>query len=229
MTPGLRLESGDSLPMVGLGTWKMAKDRAADLVLEAIRAGYRHFDCACDYGNEPQIGAGLRTAIQRGLCRREDLWITSKLWNAYHAREHVRAACERTLRDLGLDYLDLYHVHFPIAQRFVPFETRYPAKWFFDPHAKQPRMEPAGVPIAETWAAMEDLVRSGLVRNIGVCNFGVSLLRDLVSYAEIPPAVLQVESHPYLTHDKLLRYCKQEKIVFTAFLLLCAFYYFSFG
>jgi D-xylose reductase len=229
MIPGLRLASGDSLPQVGLGTWKVAKDRASDLVVEAIQAGYRHFDCACDYGNEPQLGAGLRAALEQRLCRREELWITSKLWNTYHAAEHVRPACERTLRDLGLDYVDLYHVHFPIAQRFVPFETRYPPEWFFDPAAPQPRMEPASVPIRETWEAMEDLVRAGLVRNIGVCNFGVSLLRDLLSWATIRPAVLQVELHPLLTQEKLLRFCRENQIAVTGFSPLAAESYFSIG
>jgi len=229
MIPRLRLASGDELPAVGLGTWKVPKERAAELVAEAIQAGYRHFDCACDYGNEPQIGAGLKAAMEQGLCRREELWITSKLWNTYHAAEHVRPACERTLRDLGLDYLDLYHVHFPIAQRFVPFETRYPPEWFFDPAAPQPRMEPASVPIRETWTAMEELVRAGLVRNIGVCNFGVSLLRDLLSYAAILPAVLQVELHPFLTQENLLRFCRESRIAVTGFSPLAAESYFSIG
>lgn len=225
----LPVTSGDELPVLGLGTWKVPKDRAADLVVEAIQAGYRHFDCACDYGNESQVGAGLKSALAQGLCRREELWITSKLWNTYHAAEHVRPACERTLRDLGLDYLDLYHVHFPIAQRFVPFETRYPPEWFFDPKAEPPRMEPASVPIAETWGAMEELVRAGLVRNIGVCNFGVSLLRDLLSYAQIRPAVLQVELHPFLTQEKLLRFCEMEQIAVTGFSPLAGESYFRIG
>ena len=229
MIPGLRLASGDALPVVGLGTWKVAKERAAELVVQAIRAGYRHFDCACDYGNEPQVGEGLRTAIQNGPCRRDELWVTSKLWNTYHAAEHVRPACERTLRDLGLDYLDLYHVHFPIAERFVPFESRYPPEWFFDPQASQPRMEPANVPIRETWGAMEELVRAGLVRNIGVCNFGVSLLRDLLSHYKIRPAVLQVELHPLLTQDKLLRFCRESGLAVTGFSPLAAESYFSIG
>ncbi len=229
MIPGLRLASGDSLPRVGLGTWKLPQDRAADVVTEAIELGYRHFDCACDYGNEPQVGAGLRVAIEQWLCRREELWITSKLWNTYHAAEHVRPACERSLRDLGLDHLDLYLIHFPIAQRFVPFETRYPPEWVFDPSAPQPRIEPASVPISETWGAMEDLVRSGLVRNIGVSNFGVSLLRDLLSYANIRPAVLQVELHPLLAQEKLLRFCRESQIAVTAFSPLAAESYFSIG
>lgn len=227
--PALKLAGGDALPVIGLGTWKIPRERAAEIVTEAIRAGYRHFDFACDYGNEVALGAGLKAALQQGLCRREELWITSKLWNTYHAKEHVRPACERTLRDLGLDYLDLYHVHFPIAQRFVPFETRYPPEWLFDPAVPQPRMQPAPTPLAETWSAMEDLVRAGLVRNIGVCNMGVSLVRDLLSYAQIRPAVLQIELHPLLTQEKLIRFARESQIVVTGFSSLAAESYFSIG
>ena len=229
MTPTLRLSTGDQLPAVGLGTWKLGRDRAAEVVGEAIELGYRHLDCACDYGNEREVGAGLRAAMAQGLCRRDELWITSKLWNTYHAAEHVRPACERSLRDLGLDYFDLYLIHFPIAQRFVPFQTRYPPEWRYDPAAQNPRMEPASVPISETWRAMEGLVGAGLVKNIGVCNFGVSLLRDLLSYAEIPPAVLQVELHPYLTQEKLLRFCRENQIAVTGFSPLGAESYYSLG
>jgi D-xylose reductase len=229
MTPTLRLSTGDPLPAVGLGTWKLPQDRATEVVVKAIRAGYRHFDCACDYGNEPQIGKGLRAAIGQGLCRREELWITSKLWNTYHAAAHVRPACERSLRDLGLDHLDLYLIHFPIAQRFVPFETRYPPEWVFDPAAEQPRMELAAVPLSETWCAMEELVQAGLVRNIGVCNFGVSLMRDLLSYAKVRPTVLQVELHPLLKQEKLLRFCRESRLAVTGFSPLGAESYFSIG
>ena len=118
--PALQLASGDSMPVVGLGFWKIAPETTADVVRQAVAAGYRHLDCACDYGNEPQVGAGIRAAIAEGLCRRQDLWVTSKLWNTYHAAAHVRPALERSLRDLGLDYLDLYLIHFPITQQFVP-------------------------------------------------------------------------------------------------------------
>lgn len=191
--------------------------------------GYRHFDCACDYGNEAEVGQGLQAALQGGLCRRSDLWVTSKLWNTYHAQAHVRQAAERSLRDLQLDYLDLYLIHFPIATAFVPFETRYPPGWFFDPDAPHPKMHPVAVSLAETWAAMEGLVESGLVRNIGVCNFNIALLRDLLSYAKIPPAALQVELHPYLAQPKLLRFCREQQIAVTGFSPLGAASYVSIG
>jgi D-xylose reductase len=227
--PKLILQTGDAIPNVGLGFWKVPGSAAENLVCDALEIGYRHLDCACDYGNEKAVGAGVRKALQSGLCRRDELWITSKLWNTYHAREHVRPAVERSLSDLGVDYLDLYLIHFPIAQRYVPIEKRYPPEWFYDPNAPVPRMEFEAVPISETWGAMERLVRDGLVRNIGVCNFGCSLLRDLLTYSEIPPALLQVELHPYLTQEKLLRFCAEQKIIVTAFSPLGALSYLSIG
>ena len=225
----LTLRTGDQMPAVGLGMWKVPKPAAAELVQQAIRTGYRHLDCACDYGNEAEAGRGIRAALSSGLCTRDELWVTSKLWNTYHAPEHVRPALERSLKDLGLDYLDLYLVHFPIALRFVPFDVRYPPEWFFDPAAREPRMEPVSIPASETWHAMEELVTSGLVRNIGVCNYNTALLRDLLSYARIPPAVLQVELHPLLTQEKLVRFCKESQIAVTAFSPLGALSYVPIG
>ena len=205
----------------------MEKSATPDVVATAIDVGYRHFDCASDYGNEAGVGAGLQRALQAGTDTRDDLWVTSKLWNTYHRAEHVRPAVQRTLRDLRLDHLDLYLIHFPISLRYVPLEDRYPPEWFFDPAADSPRLELDPVPLQETWQAMEGLVHEGLTRHVGVCNFGTSLLRDLLSYADVRPAVLQVELHPYLTQDKLLRFCREEKIAVTAFSPLGAQSYFS--
>ncbi len=227
MLPTIRLANNDQLPRIGLGMWKVDDTRCESLVAEAVEAGYRHFDCACDYGNEAAIGRGLQSVLRSGSVSREELWITSKLWNTYHRREHVRSAVERSLADLQLDYLDLYLVHFPIALQFVDFDVRYPPGWLHDPDAATPAMQLDRVPIAETWAAMEELVTAGLVRNIGVCNFGTSLLRDLLNYANVTPAVLQVESHPYLVQDKLLRFCQQHDIAMTAFSPLGALSYVS--
>jgi D-xylose reductase len=221
------LANGDMMPAVGLGLWKVPRLVAADLVRHAIQKGYRHFDSACDYGNEAEVGSGLQAALAAGECRRNELWITSKLWNTYHRREHVRPAVERTLHDLRLDYLDLYLIHFPIALEFIPFEVRYPPGWIHDPADAQPRMQPARVPLAETWAGMEDLVSAGLVRNIGVCNYGVSLIRDLLNFATIRPTVLQVELHPHLTQEKLLRFCHESHIAVTGFSPLGASSYVS--
>ncbi len=215
--PFFETADGGRFPSVGLGTWKIPSEVLPDLIGDAVSLGYRHFDCACDYGNEEAVGEGLRRVVSRGLCAREDLWITSKLWNTYHHPDHVRAACERTLKDLALDVLDLYLIHFPVTLSYVPFEERYPPGWFFDPEAENPVMKHVPIPLSDTWGAMEGLVSAGLVKRIGVCNFSTSLLRDLLSYASIPPQVLQVEMHPFLTQQRLLRYCHEQGIVVTAF------------
>lgn len=217
LTPSLDLPDGGRFPAIGLGAWKLPKPVAPAMVREAIRLGYRHLDCACDYGNEAEVGAGIAGALRDGLCRRDELWVTSKLWNTYHEPKHVRAACERSLRDLKLDVLDLYLIHFPIALAFVPFAERYPPEWFFDPQAPRPVMKPIPVPYADTWGAMEELQRNGLVKRIGVSNLNISLLRDVLSYCSIRPAVHQIELHPYLAQPRQLRFCQQEKIAVTAF------------
>ncbi len=227
MVPTLKLSNGAKIPAVGLGMWKVDRPHAAGLVESAVEVGYRHFDCACDYGNELEVGQGLKSVLESGKCQREDLWITSKLWNTYHAAEHVQPACEKTLRDLGLDYLDLYLIHFPIATKFVPFEDRYPPEWFYDPDSATPKIEYVPVSIRETWEAMEKLVESGLVKNIGICNFNCQLLRELLTSAKIRPSVLQIESHPQLTQENLIRFCGDEDIAVTAFSPLGAESYYS--
>lgn len=217
--------SAPDTPSIGLGLWKIPNSQCADVVYQAIKLGYRHLDSACDYGNEVEVGQGIARAIEEGICTREDLYIVSKLWNTYHKKEHVKPALEKTLNDLGLEYLDSYLIHFPIAQPFVPFETRYPPEWIFDPEADQPEMKTAPIPLHETWAAMEELVSLGLVKTIGVCNYNTGLLHDLMSYAVIKPTDLQIESHPYLTQERLIRLAKSYGITVTAFSPLGALSY----
>ena len=216
---------GQAMPAVGLGLWKIDRAETADAVYAAIEAGYRHLDSAADYGNEKEVGIGIARAIAAGLCTREELWVTSKLWNTFHRPEHVEAACRRSLEDLGLEALDLYLIHFPIALKYVDFDLRYPPEWVHDPSADQPGMERDAVPLSATWAAMEGLVDKGMVRQIGVCNYSTALLHDLMSYAVIKPAMLQIESHPYLSQEALLRTARDYSIAVTAFSPLGALSY----
>lgn len=214
-------------PNIGLGLWKIPNSLCADVVYNAIKIGYRHLDSACDYGNEVEAGLGIARAIEEGLCERKDLYIVSKLWNTYHSKEHVTPALEKTLSDLNLDYLDSYLIHFPIAQPFVSFETKYPPGWLYDPEASQPEMKTAPVALFETWQAMEELVNDALVKTIGVCNYNSGLLHDLMSYAKIKPTDLQIESHPYLTQERLIRLAKSYGIAVTSFSPLGALSYFE--
>ena len=207
----------NSMPVVGLGLWKIDPANVAQAVYDAIKAGYRHLDSAADYGNEAEVGEGIKRAIDDGLCTREELWVTSKLWNTFHREEYVAAACRKSLDDLGLDYFDLYLVHFPIALKYVDFADRYPPEWLFDPSAEAPTMQRDLVPLSETWSAMERLVDDGLARHIGVCNYNTGLLHDLMSYARIKPAMLQIESHPYLTQESLIRTAQEYGMAVTAF------------
>lgn len=215
------------MPRLGFGLWKISPAQCADVVYQAVKAGYRHFDAACDYGNESEVGEGLNRAMADGLCARSDLWITSKLWNTYHHPDHVPLALERSLADLQLDYLDLYLVHFPIALAYVPFDLRYPPEWLFDPEADEPVMQPARVPLADTWRAMEQLRADGRARHIGVCNYNSGLLHDLMNYAAHPPEMLQIESHPYLTQERLIRLARDYGLEVTAFSPLGAMSYFE--
>ena len=222
-------ESIKDIPPIGFGLWKIGPDVCESTVFEAIKQGYRHLDAASDYGNEAEVGRGIKRAIDAGVCTREELWVTSKLWNTYHCPDHVPAALHRTLTDLQLDYLDLFLIHFPIALEFVPFDKRYPPEWFYDPDAANPVMVPARVPLADTWHAMEVLKNSGIVKHIGVCNYSSGLLHDLMSYCTTPPELLQIESHPYLTQERLIRLAKQYDLEVTAFSPLGALSYVELG
>jgi len=202
------------MPLVGFGLWKVPRDSCANAVYNAIKAGYRLFDGAGDYGNEKEAGDGVRRALSDGIIKREELFITSKLWNTFHARHHVKAATKMQLELWGLEYFDLFLVHFPIALEYVDPNHRYPPEWWGD-DKKSVNLQ--NTPFQETWGVMEELVDDGLVRNIGVSNVAGALLVDILSYARIQPQVLQVELHPYLTQEPLLRLTKTLGIAVTAY------------
>ena len=200
------LSNGESIPAIGVGTWQMEDGVALDAVATALDVGYCHVDGAAVYGNETDVGKGLAKAFQNGTSR-DDVFVTSKLWNDSHKAEHVRPAIEKTLADLQLEQLDLYLIHWPVAIRhgvsmpytgpdFIPIEQ---------------------APIIETWQAMQECVTAGLTKNIGVSNFSVSKLTDLLSKSDIVPAVNQVECHPFLPQDELFEYCSSKGIQLVAY------------
>lgn len=196
-----------TIPALGLGTWKSSNGEVSQAVTEAIEIGYRHIDCASIYQNQKEIGTALTAALGADKVKREELWITSKLWNNAHAKKHVQPALERTLKDLQLDYLDLFLIHWPVNfQPNIVFPKR-PEEF----------VAPDAIPIIETWQAMEKMVRKGLCRFIGVCNFNLPRLIDLRRQANIQPVMNQIELHPYLQQTKMLDYCKEHDVLLTAY------------
>lgn len=202
------------MPLVGFGLWKVTKATCADTVYNAIKAGYRLFDGAADYGNEKEAGEGVARAISDGLVKREDLFITSKIWNTNHKYENTKAMAKYQLKLWGIDKFDLLLIHFPIALKYVPPEKRFPPEWFGD-DGKTVELENS--PMHETWKAMEELVDEGLTANIGLSNCQGSLICDVMRYARIEPQVLQIELHPYLTQTALVKFAKQLGIAITGY------------
>ena len=201
------LSSGDAIPAFGLGTWKSDPEVVYDAVVEAIKVGYRHIDCAAIYCNEEEIGRALKDVISQGVVTRDDLWVTSKLWNNSHAPDDVSPALEKTLHDLQLDYLDLYLIHWPVHQK----------KEFFFPEGDDIFVAYDEIPIIDTWGVMEGLVREGKLKTIGVSNFNLTKLRKLLDTVEIKPVNNQVEGHPYLQQRELLEFCESEGVAVTAY------------
>ncbi|KAL8981967.1 MAG: hypothetical protein Q9177_005414, partial [Variospora cf. flavescens] len=238
----VKLNSGHEMPLVGFGLWKVNNDTCADQVYNAIKAGYRLFDGACGkpfflnmslqphetifsplpnpphalinhYGNEVESGQGVARALKDNLCKRSDLFLVSKLWNSFHDGPRVKPICQKQLQDWGIDYFDLYIMHFPISIKYVDPSVKYPPG-FTDENGK---VTPGSASIQETWTAMEGLVQDGLCRSIGVSNFRAVLLMDLLRYAKIRPATLQIEHHPYLVQDGLVKYAQSQGIAVTGY------------
>lgn len=206
-SPTLVFKNKDEMPALGLGTWKSGPGEVYKAVREAIRIGYRHFDCAARYENEEEIGSALADAMADGEVKREELWITSKLWNNAHQKDLVIPALKESLEKLQLDYLDLYLIHWPVALR--P-DVIFPSK-------ADEFLSLEEVPLLETWQGMEDCLYQDLARHIGVSNFSVKKLKDLLVKCRFQPEMNQVESHPYLQQKELLSYCHQNDIHFTAY------------
>ena len=203
----LKFRNGDTLDAIGLGTWKAEPGEVYNAVREAIKTGYRHIDCAWIYDNEAEIGQAFQDAFDAGDVTREELFVTSKLWNSFHAPEDVEPAIKESLEALKLNYLDLYLIHWPIAHK--------PGVKFSSDNTGFTPIE--DYPIIDTWRSMEGLVEKGLTKHIGVSNFNVVKLKDLISKCSIVPEMNQVESHPLLAQNELLDFCTENGILYTAY------------
>lgn len=207
----ITLNTGARMPRLGLGTWKSEPSEVGNAVEYALfEAGYKHIDCAAVYANEKEVGSAFKKVFESGKVKRDEVFVTGKLWNTAHKRGDVRGACEATLSDLGLEYLDLYLMHWGIA---TP-PNDIPGARQLDEHGNQILEK---ISVQETWEAMESLVNAGLVKAIGVANFGVPMIIDVLSYAKIKPAVVQVELHPYLQQSRLVEFCQYRDIAVTAY------------
>jgi aldehyde reductase len=197
------------MPALGFGT--LIPDAAATVRAskDALDTGFQHFDCAERYGNEREVGEALRAGLDARETTREQLFVTTKLWNTNHRPERVMPAFEASLVRLGLTYLDLYLIHTPFA--FQPGDNP-------DPRDQNGNvLYDQGVTLLDTWRAMESLVDGGRCRAIGLSDITLDKMLTIYESARIKPAVVQVESHPYLPETELLEFCKEKGIVFLAF------------
>ena len=209
----IRLNNGsDEIPALGFGTLIPDPIKTKEAVRISLEVGFRQFDCAERYRNEEQVGEAMRAVFKEGKVRRKDVFVGTKLWNNNHRPERVRPALEASLRRLQLDYVDLYSIHTPFA--------------FKAGDEQDPRDEKGNViyddatTLMDTWKALESLVDEGRCRAIGLSNINLGQLKELFEIARIKPAVVQVESHPYLPEWDLLDYCKRNGIVMQAFATL---------
>lgn len=204
-SPVYKLNSGYEMPVIAYGTFRSKSSEVGPAVIHAIEAGYRHFDLAHVYGNEKEIGQAFQQAFEKKLVTREELFITGKLWNSDHDVDIVPQACAVSLKDLQLDYFDLYLIHFPVCWKHTGLET---PSWGAS--------ELGTTSLIDTWRAMEQLVEKGVCKSIGVSNYPLLLMHDLTTQAKIQPACNQIEVHAYYQRESLVNYCLSRNICVTA-------------
>ena len=209
IAPLITLNNGEKIPAFGLGTWKSKPGEVKEAVKYALlEAGYRHIDCAFVYGNEAEVGEALREVLESGKLKREDIFITSKCWNTYHSEAKVMECCKKTLKNLNLDYLDLYLIHWPMGYQEggENFPLNPDGSLIF-----------SSVDYVETWKGMEAVQRAGLSKSIGVSNFNSQQLTRILENCTIKPAMNQFEIHPYLNQIGLVEFCRSKGIAVTAY------------
>ncbi|XP_044255967.1 aldo-keto reductase family 1 member B1-like [Tribolium madens] len=201
----LKLNNGREIPIVGLGTYKSPPGQVQEAVKAAISCGYRHIDCAWFYENEAEVGQGIHAKIADGTINREDIFITSKLWNNFHAKNSVVPMLRDSLKKLGLDYVDLYLIHWPMGFKETAPPLPPDASGYSD------------VDYLETWQGMEECVKLGLAKSIGLSNFNSEQIERVLQKCTIKPVVNQVEVNPNINQKKLIKFCKDRDIVVVGF------------
>ncbi|SCP97037.1 aldo/keto reductase [Anaerobium acetethylicum] len=205
--PQRKLYTGDYMPAIGMGTFgsdRFTPEQVSEAVAGAIRSGYRLFDCAAVYGNEHLIGEVFQNAFDKGEVKREELFITSKVWNDMQGRGDVLISCAKSLKDLHLDYIDLFFIHWPFANYHAPG---------CDGDSRNPDSKPFSADaFMETWRQCERLVEMGLVKHIGMSNMTIPKLEAVLPLCRIQPAVLEMELHPCFQQPELFDYCKAHDI-----------------
>jgi len=206
--PTVTLNNGLAMPAFGLGTWKSKPGEVAAAVTAAIDLGYRHIDAALCYQNEKEVGEAIAGRIAAGVVKREDLWVTTKCWSAFHSKAKARECLLTSLKDLKLDYVDLYLIHWPMG-------FKEDAGLF--PKDASDKLIASDVDYLETWAAFEEFVDEGLVKTIGVSNFNSEQVARVLDNCRIKPAMNQVEIHPYFNNEKLVAFCHSRGVAITAY------------
>ncbi|KAI0107915.1 Aldo/keto reductase [Hypoxylon sp. NC0597] len=204
-----KLNTGQEIPAIGFGTWQAAPGEVAAAVTYALKVGYKLIDAAYCYANEDEVGQGLKAAFDAGYVKREDIFVMTKLWNTYSGR--VELGLDKSLKALGLDYVDLYLVHWPVGMNPNGNDDRFPKLpdgsrdilWDHDHVA--------------TWKQMEGLLKTGKTKGIGVCNYSKPYLEQLLAKADVVPAINQIENHPALPQQEVVDFCKEKGIHIVAY------------